>query len=168
HPEDEIVTLDLYKAGIGPLKAEDLPSLTGPKNESSRNDPVLRYAYQWADCDKYVIAAPLWNLGLPGILKCYIDYAWCGGITFVYTENGPKGLLENKKGIYIATRGGDYSSDLMKENEMGARYISTLFRVFGIEDFQTLYLDKMDVWGTDIPKAMSEGIERAEMIARDF
>ena len=33
HPEDEIITLDLYKEGIDFLRSQDLDSVFGPKTE---------------------------------------------------------------------------------------------------------------------------------------
>ncbi|MEG2539465.1 MAG: NAD(P)H-dependent oxidoreductase, partial [Clostridium sp.] len=74
NPGDEVITIDLYKEQIDFLREEDLKALFGPKTEESKNHPVLKYAYQFADADKYIVAAPMWNLGNPAILKAYIDY----------------------------------------------------------------------------------------------
>jgi FMN-dependent NADH-azoreductase len=97
NPDDEVVTLDLYKEGIKPLSIEDINVIFGPKTEESRNHPILKYVYQFIEADKFVISEPLWNLSIPAILKAYIDYICVIGITFKYTENGPVGLCENKK-----------------------------------------------------------------------
>src|SRR5471030_3297919 len=105
NPNDEIITLDLYKENIDFLKGEDLGAVFGPKTEESRNHSVLKYAYQFAEVDKYIIAAPMWNLSVPAKLKAYIDYVSVVGIAFKYTEQGPVGLLENKKAVYVAARG---------------------------------------------------------------
>ena len=40
HPEDEIITLDLYKEEIQFLQLEDLMTIFGPKNEESKNHPT--------------------------------------------------------------------------------------------------------------------------------
>ena len=61
HPEDEIITLDLYKEGIDFLRSQDLDSVFGPKTEESKQHPVLKYAYQFQEADKYIFAAPMWN-----------------------------------------------------------------------------------------------------------
>ncbi|WP_333783863.1 FMN-dependent NADH-azoreductase [Pseudobacteroides sp.] len=97
HPNDKIITLNLYKENIRFLSEGDINTVFGPKNEDSRNNPILKYAYQFAEADKYVIAEPMWNLSIPAILKSYIDYITVTGITFKYTENGAVGLLQNKK-----------------------------------------------------------------------
>lgn len=165
NPTDEIITLDLYKENIDFLKGEDLGSVFGPKNEESRNHPILKYSYQFAEADKYVIAAPMWNLSVPSILKAYIDYVSIVGIAFKYTENGPVGLLENKKAVYVATRGGAYAET---PYEMDGIYLRGILTFFGIKDIQTIAAEKLDVAGEDIDKTLENAISKAKEAARNF
>lgn len=53
-----------------------------------------------------VIGAPIYNFGVPGTLKAWIDQVCRAGVTFRYTENGPVGLLENKRAIVAVASGG--------------------------------------------------------------
>ncbi len=168
HPEDEIVTLDLYKEGVRFLQPEDLGAVFGPKNEESRNHPILKYAYQFAEADKYVVAAPMWNLSIPAILKAYIDYISVTGITFKYTENGPVGLCEGKKALCLATRGGGYSEGFAAGLEMGERYLKTIFSFFGIKDFTTIAADNLDVIGLDTEGIVKEACDNAKALAKNF
>ncbi|EHI99813.1 FMN-dependent NADH-azoreductase [Clostridium sp. DL-VIII] len=165
NPNDEIVTLDLYKEKIDFLKGEDLGTIFGPKNEQSRNHPVLKYTYEFAEADKYVIASPMWNLNIPSILKAYIDYVSVVGITFKYTEQGPIGLLENKKALHIASRGGAYSGT---PYEMDGIYLRNILSFFGINDVKTIAAEKLDVAGEDIDKILQDAINEACEIAKDF
>lgn len=168
HPSDEIVTLDLYKENIGFLSHDDLNAVFGPKNEESRNHPVLKYAYQFAEADKYVFAEPMWNLGIPAILKAYIDYITVVGITFKYTEAGAVGLLQGKKAVNIVTRGGDYTSQPHNMYEMGDRYLRTIIGFFGVTDFITICADELDVVGKDVDSIISNAIKEAQDIAKSF
>lgn len=63
--------------------------------------PILKYAYQFLDADKYIIASPLWNLGIPAILKAYIDYICITGITFKYTSVGINYKDLDKESMHI-------------------------------------------------------------------
>lgn len=168
NPNDEVITLDLYKENIDFLKLEDLNVTFGPKNEESKNHPILKYAYQFVETDKYIVAAPMWNLSFPAILKAYIDYISISGITFKYTENGPVGLCDGKKAIYISSRGGSYSIGPSEDFEMGERYIRTLFTFFGISEFQSIAAENVDVQGVDVDKVINEAVEKAKTIAKNF
>ena len=56
--------------------------------------------------DTIVIGAPIYNFSVPAALKLWIDQVARVGVTFNYTENGPKGLLEGKKAYIVAASGG--------------------------------------------------------------
>lgn len=165
HPEDEIITLDLYKEGIQFLQPEDLMTIFGPKNEESKNHPILKYTYQFKSADKYIFSDPMWNLGIPAILKAYLDYVSVSGITFQYTENGPVGLLKGKKAVHITTAGGDYANAPF---EMSHRYLATILGFFGIEDIELIAGYNMDVQGLDTQHILDEVIEKAKISARNF
>ena len=165
NPEDEIITLDLYKENIDFLRDDDLGKLFGPKDEESKNNSILKYAYQFADADKYIIAAPMWNLSFPAILKAYIDYVSVSGITFKYTAEGPVGLLNNKKAVHIVSRGGGYDNS---PYEMGDRYLRTILGFFGIKDIETIAIDNLDVIGVNVKEKVEEGIEKAISLAKKF
>ncbi len=168
HPNDEIITLDLYNEGIKFLTAEDTGKLFGPKTAESKNQPLLKYAYMFADADKYIISAPMWNLGIPAILKAYIDYVTVTGITFKYSASGPVGLCSGKKAVHITTRGGDYQKEPGSLYEMGDRYLRTIFGFLGITDFTTIAAEKLDVIGEDVNAILNNAIEKAKKIAKDF
>lgn len=168
HPGDEIITLDLYKENIKFLTEENINSIFGPKSEDSKKHPILRYAYQFMEADKIIVAAPLWNLSIPAMLKAYIDYISVSGITFKYTAEGPVGLCKEKKAVHIAARGGEYSEGAAAGLEMGDRYLRTIFGFFGITDFITIAAEKMDVIGEDIEGILKDTIEKAVQIAENF
>lgn len=168
NPDDEIITLDLYKENIDFLKTEDIGAVFGPKNEESRNHPILKYAYQFAEADKYIVAAPMWNLSFPAILKAYIDYVSVTGITFKYTANGPVGLCAGKKAVHIVSRGGDYSENGAGAFEMGDRYLKTIFGFFGITDFTTISADNLDVIGQDVDAIVDSAEVKAQTLAKEF
>lgn len=168
HPEDEIITLDLYKEGIGLLSEDDINAVFGPKTEESRNHPILKYAYQFAEVDKYIIAEPMWNLSIPAILKAYTDYICVTGITFKYTAEGPVGLCQGRKAINISARGGEYSVEPFSAFEMGDRYLRTIFAFLGITDFTTIAANKLDVIGEDVDTIVGNAIKEAEKVAIEF
>ena len=168
HPNDEVVTLDLYEEGIDFLRQEDIDSMFGPKTSESKNHPILKYAYQFVEADKYIISAPFWNLGLPAILKAYIDYISISGITFKYTESGPVGMCTGKKALHFVSRGGHYLEGPATGFEMGDRYLRVLFGFLGIVDFETIAIEGVDMIGVDVDQIINRAKKRSNAILEDF
>ena len=165
NPNDEVVVLDLYKENIDFLRPEDLGVIFGPKNEESKNNPKLKYAYQFAEADKYIIAAPMWNLSFPAILKAYIDYVSVTGITFKYTAEGPVGLLNNKKAIHIVA---SVSTSVIPKNpNIVLKYLSPIS--YGALTYSPpLAIENLDVIGADVEGKVNDAINKAIPIAKNF
>nr|WP_319400684.1 NAD(P)H-dependent oxidoreductase [uncultured Carboxylicivirga sp.] len=168
NPQDEIIELDLYEENIPFLPKGKLNEMHEAVMKGDKTHPVLKFAYQFAEADKYIIAAPIWNLGLPAILKAYIDCVAVSGITFKYTEHGPVGLCENKKAVNIITRGGDYSAEPMESLEMADKYLRNIFGFMGIIDYTTIATDRLDIVTEDTTALLNDSIERAKTMAPSF
>ena len=167
HPEDEIVTLDLYRENIGFLTEKDV-LVHSEATDDSRQSIAVKYARQFRDFDKYIFAEPLWNLGIPAILKAYFDYISQVGITFKYSPTGPIGLCRGKKAINITTQGGAHSEDASTAQEHGNSYIKTMLNFFGIEDYKCVSASKLDIIGMDVEAIVNKAIEEAKELAKSF
>jgi FMN-dependent NADH-azoreductase len=167
NPKDEIITLDLYNEGIDFL-TNDQVNMHVPRDKDLGQIPFYKYAIQFVGADKYVIAAPMWNLSIPAILKAYIDYIAITGITFKYTAEGAVGLCTGKNLIHISGRGGMYSSGPAADYEMGDRYLRSIFGFLGITDFRTIAAEMLDVIGQDINQIVADAIKQAKTEAAKF
>ncbi|MEJ6397374.1 FMN-dependent NADH-azoreductase [Yoonia sp. 208BN28-4] len=58
------------------------------------------------DADTLVIGMPIYNFGMPAALKAWVDLVARPKVTFAYTPDGPKGLVEGKKAIVVVASGG--------------------------------------------------------------
>ena len=130
-----------------------------------RDHPRFRYAHQFAQADRIVIAAPFWDLSFPALLKVYIEQVSVDGITFGSTESGLQGLCRASQLVFLTTRGGFYTGDAM---EMGSRYLDALHTFFGIGAYTCIAADGMDVAGFDAPASLASAIDRAKALARSF
>ncbi|MBC2265477.1 FMN-dependent NADH-azoreductase [Listeria booriae] len=99
---------------------------------------------QFIDADKYVIVSPLWNLGIPPMLKAYFDTVVVAGKTFRYTETGPEGLLKGKKALQIHGSGGVYSTGESDLETHGEPYINTILNFIGIETLPSVFVEGVD------------------------
>jgi len=96
------------------------------------NDALIAEAQA---ADVIVIGAPMYNFGMPIQLKAWFDAIARAGVTFRYTENGPEGLLKNKK-VYVATaRGGIYPADADPQ----VPHIRMLLNFLGLTDHEFIY-----------------------------
>lgn len=127
--------------------------------------PRFRYARQFQQADRVVIAAPFWDLSFPAILKVYIENICVDGITFHTDESGLRGLCRAERMLYLTTRGGDYSAS---SQEMGVKYLQALSEFWGIPRFDHLAADGLDL-GLELPQViLASAIRRAETLAETF
>ncbi len=97
------------------------------------------------EADIIVIDAPMYNFSIPSTLKAYIDYISRPGQTFRYTENGPEGMLNDKK-MYIAFSGGGiYSEGLYQAYDFNVPYLKAVFGVFGITDVTVFRAEGLNI-----------------------
>jgi FMN-dependent NADH-azoreductase len=84
--------------------------------------------------DIIVIGAPMYNFTLPTQLKAWIDRIVIAGRTFRYTDNGPEGLVPDKRVIIALARGGFYNlGSPSAAFEHLETYLRTVFGFLGIE-----------------------------------
>lgn len=90
--------------------------------------------------DILVIALPVYNFGVPAQLKSWIDHLARKGETFVYGENGPKGLLRNKRAIVALSSDG---TRMGSEIDFASGYVRHMLGFFGITDVEFVAADRM-------------------------
>lgn len=103
------------------------------RNESQKE--VLGFSNELVaelqDADHIVIASPIYNFSIPATLKAWIDLIARAGLTFRYTEDGPIGLLENKKATVVMASGG---VPIGSEMDMASTYLKLALGFVGITD----------------------------------
>ena len=110
------------------LAANPLPHLT---LDAFADTTVLD---EFLAADTVVIGAPMYNFTLPTQLKAWIDRLAVAGTTFRYTENGPEGLVKDKRVIIALARGGFYGEGSPAAGlEHLESYLRGLFNFIGIE-----------------------------------
>ena len=136
----------------------DLKPLNEQRIKTRLNDPNEQvYAKQFADADVIVIAAPMWDLSFPALLKLYIENVNITGVTFKYTETGIKGLCKAKKLYYVSTAGGKFVKDY------GFLYINALATsLYGIEEVKLFYAEGLDIWGNDVETILKTTLNKIE------
>ena len=119
-PEADIVVRDLV--------SDPLPHLTF---DAFADGTVLD---EFLGADTVVVGAPMYNFTLPTQLKAWIDRLAIAGTTFRYTENGPEGLVKDKRVIIALARGGFYGEGSPAAAlEHLETYLRGVFNFIGVE-----------------------------------
>ena len=120
---------------------------TRPEKRSDEQKQTLalsdHYLNQLKAADVLLIGSPMYNFTIASTLKAWLDHVMRVGEAFVYTENGPQGLLENKRAVVITASGGDYTQPPMDAMEFNGAYLKTALAFIGIEDVTVIQLPGM-------------------------
>ncbi|MEI2354757.1 FMN-dependent NADH-azoreductase [Mesobacillus zeae] len=178
NPGDEIITIDLFKENIPAIDGDVLGGwgqlasgtsfgeLTGAEQEKVARLGAL--SDQFVEADKYVFVTPMWNFSFPPVMKAYLDSVAVAGKSFKYTEQGPVGLLTDKKALHIQARGGFYSEGPAAGMELGHRYLDVLMNFFGVPSFEGLFIEGHAALPEKAAEIKEDGIKRAMELARKF
>ncbi len=112
--------------------------------------------------DVLVIGLPIYNFGVPAAFKAWIDQVARAGLTFKYSEYGPKGLLEGKRAIVAVASGG---TEAGSEIDFATGYVRHVLGFIGIEDVVFVKADRMMLDAEATLKAARESVERLDIAA---
>lgn len=147
---------------------EALRSAEGAQNETqkaivARSDMLVD---ELLAADTIVIAAPMYNFGIPSTLKAWIDQVCRAGRTFSYTEKGPEGLAKGKRAFLVLARGGLYSAGPFQSFEYQGTYLKAVLGFIGITDIQTIDVEGV-AYGPDAArKSVDDALDKVTVIAK--
>jgi FMN-dependent NADH-azoreductase len=177
HPEDVVREVNLYHEPVSYLTSAHLAAMSKhehPEMMSAEEADAWREITGHLDpfcaADNYLVTAPMWNLGVPAILKAYIDQLLQPGFTFQYTGPGmAEGLCRNKRMVIVSSRGGIYSVPVMQKLEMCVSYLRAIFGFIGIEVVEEIVAEGLAIVGSNQQAEIIEPlIARARALGRTF
>lgn len=178
NPDDEVVTIDLYKENIPQIDVDVFSGWgklqTGKEfddlsaEEKGKVSRLSELCEQFINADKYVFVTPLWNFSYPPVMKAYLDSIAVAGKSFKYTEHGPVGLLTDKKALHIQARGGVYSEGPAAEMEIGHRHLNIMMQFFGVPSFEGLFVEGQAAMPDKAEEIKANAIARAKDLAQTF
>ncbi len=153
---------DLAVDDIDHLNLNEMQSWMTPENERSSEQAKLALISdtliaELENSDVIVIGMPMYNFGAPSVFKSWIDRVARAGKTFRYTENGPVGLLNNKKVYVLATRGGLYAGT---PKDTQTQYIKDVFAFIGIEDVEFVYAEGLAMGEESAKNALEQAEQK--------
>ena len=125
---------------------------------AARSDELLA---ELLATDVLVIAVPMYNLGIPSQLKAWFDRVLRAGETFRYTENGPQGLVEGKRAIILAARGGQYAGT---EMDSQTPHLKSMLGLMGIKDTYVVYAEGLNMGEQQRAAALKEAFQAIDQL----
>lgn len=173
NPASRIVVRDLAANPVPHLDAARFQAfLSKPETRSQEQQAVVDYSDGLIDelrrADVIVLGLPMYNFGIPSTLKAYFDHVARAGVTFRYTASGPVGLLEGKRVVVFAARGGRYQGTAL---DTQSTYVRDFLGFLGMRDVEFVYAEGLAMGAEPRDESLAaarratEGILARERIA---
>ncbi|MDT8896463.1 NAD(P)H-dependent oxidoreductase [Halomonas sp. I1] len=175
HFKAQIARRDDIEVTTRDLVADELPHLGLPELSSwqvsaDERTPEQRELAALSDTlidelrahDVLVLAVPLYNLGIPSQMKAWFDRILRAGVTFRYTENGPQGLLEGKRAMILAARGGQYAGT---ELDSQTPHLKHMLGLIGITEVDTVFAEGLAMGEAQRDASMGEARQAIDGLA---
>lgn len=162
HRNLEETKLDLAQQPLPHLEAFTIGAFfTRPEERNDAQLAAIQTSEQLVDqlfaCDTLVISSPMWNLGLPSVLKAWFDHITRAGRTFAFTPEGTKvGLVSGKKVYCIVASGSVFAHGPFVQDDQFTPYIRVALEYIGITDVQFIRVD-----GTHDPASRATALPHA-------
>lgn len=145
HPQGRVLRRDLAAHPLPHLDARRFTAFTTAADQRNAEQQQIvdesdALIAELEQADTVLLAIPMYNFGVPSTLKTWMDHVARAGLTFRYTENGPEGLLKNKRAVVMLTRGGHYQ-DTAADNQ--APLIRQFLAFIGITDVELVYAERL-------------------------
>jgi FMN-dependent NADH-azoreductase len=120
--------------------------------------------------DFYLFSLPMWNFGIPYVLKHLIDVVVQPGLTFGYSPTeGYKGLLTNKKAVVVYARGGAYGPGTgMEGYDLQSKALSGILGFIGITDVNSIFVEPTIAAPDDVATTVAKAKELAVSAAQSL
>lgn len=114
------------------------------RNEEAKNNLKIsdHLVAELQQAEYIVIGSPTYNFNISAYLKAWVDLIARAKVTFQYTENGPEGLLKNKKAYLVIASGG---VEIGSDEDFVSHYLKRIMAFIGITDVSVIDATKIDL-----------------------
>jgi len=168
HPDSQIKTSDLTKVPSPYLDGLNLGAFYTPaESHTAEQQAAVQYSNEaikdLLEADIIVIGVPMYNFGIPAVLKGWVDQVARAGATFSYADGSPKGLVTNKKVYLSIASGAIFSDGPYKSYDFSEPYLRAVLGFLGMTDVTTFRVE-----GTAIPDFAEAALPKALASVEEF
>ncbi|ABC30087.1 Acyl carrier protein phosphodiesterase [Hahella chejuensis KCTC 2396] len=162
HPQLNETVLDLSQEPLPHLDGFTIEAFfTEPEQRTEQQKNAVRLSDRMVDMlfasELIVLSSPMWNLGLPSVLKAWFDHITRAGRTFRFTDGGDKiGLVADRKVYVVMASGSAFSNGPYVSHDQFTPYINVAFQYVGIRDLNFIRID-----GTHDPLTRDVAVPKA-------
>jgi FMN-dependent NADH-azoreductase len=176
-PSLEVDTLDLWSTELPKFDGYVLDAkyavihgqpLTDEQAQAWRQVEKVIARFKAPDC--YLFSLPMWNFGLPYVLKHYIDVIVQPGLTFSFSPTeGYAGLVKGKKGVAVYARGGAYGAGTgMEGYDMQSKSLAGILGFVGLTDLTSIFVEPTLSAPAEAESAVAKAKEQALALAKGW
>lgn len=142
-PDTRTDEVDLWQAELPAMTGSRIEAkyatLAGVPHDAAQAEAwsqVKRWVAQLAASDRLVISTPMWNFGIPYVLKHWFDVVTQPRLTFSFSpENGYRPLLSDRPTLVIIASSGDYRSGASwGRPDLATPYLKAALDFIGLKD----------------------------------
>ncbi len=167
HSGGRVLVRDLASDPVPHLSAD---AFQGFGQAAEKRSPAQQAAAAISDsliaelkqADIVAIGLPMYNFTVPSTFKAWMDHVARAGVTFEYTESGPRGLLAAKPVYIFAARGGQYQGT---DADTQTGLVRNFLGMLGLDDVQFVYAEGLAMGEETAQRALAEADEQINRLA---
>ena len=176
HPLDEIERLDLWQLALPPFDGPTIEAKFAVlrKNQFTaeqlqRWQAVRAVSMQFNAADKYVFGVPMWNFGVPYVLKHYIDVVTLAGENWTWSKAaGYQTLLSGRKALVIYASANLHAEAGPAADDFQKPFMRRWLRFLGVEEIQEITVAPTLSDAQSVANMRAAGIDEAIRLASKF
>lgn len=124
---------------------------------ATRWNRLIELTDQLHAADVLLVTAPMWNFGVPWMLKRWIDCVTQGRLTFEFVNGQFSGLLKGKRAIILTTRDGAYGAGTpFAAMDHSVPYLRDVLGLMGYGPIDAVIAEPMVMGGPEVGAAALE------------
>jgi FMN-dependent NADH-azoreductase len=177
HPSVEVDQLDLWTTELPAFDGDTVdakyailngqPHTPDQAKAWKRVETVIE---RFKSADGYLFSLPMWNFGVPYVLKHFIDVLVQPGLTFSFSPaEGYKGLVTNRKAVVVYARGGAYGAGTGAEGyDLQSKTLGGILGFIGITDVTSIFVEPTLAAPADVEATVAKAKELAASAAKSW
>jgi len=176
NPADQIDTLDLWAQALPAFDGDMIDAkysiMHGEEPTTAQHEAwgeVEKMFKRFNDADKYVFSVPMWNFGIPYVLKHYIDVITQPGLAWSFDpETGYTGLVSGRVAAIYSSGGAYHDGSGAEAFDQQKPYFEAWLGFVGLTDVTQVTAAPTLGAPDDVEQAVSNAVGEAQKLGAAF